>query len=39
VIATIKDIRVLQVKPFEQFGTPVEIIEEFEGKNNYMEAL
>lgn len=39
-ISTIENARVLKLKPFNQFGTPVEIINDiFDGKEGYESAL
>ncbi len=38
-IENIEDIKVLKVNPFDQFGTPTEIIKLFGGKPQYMQAL
>jgi type I restriction enzyme R subunit len=38
-IETIEDMDVLRVKPFDEFGTPIEIIEIFGGKENYLKAV
>jgi type I restriction enzyme R subunit len=38
-IENIEDIKVLKVNPFEQFGTPTEIIQLFGGKLQYLQAL
>ncbi len=38
-IENIEDIKVLKVNPFEQFGTPTEIIQLFGGKSQYLQAL
>jgi type I restriction enzyme, R subunit len=35
----IEDIKVLKVNPFDQFGTPTEIIKLFGGKPQYLQAL
>ncbi len=38
-IENIEDIKVLKVNPFNQFGTPTEIIKLFGGKPQYLQAL
>lgn len=38
-IENIEDIKVLKVNPFDQFGTPTEIIKLFGGKTQYLQAL
>lgn len=38
-IAAIEKMDVLRVQPFDDIGTPVEIIKLFGGKENYLEAL
>lgn len=38
-IESIEDINVLRIKPFDEFGTPMEIIELFGGRENYLEAV
>lgn len=38
-IENIEDIKILKVNPFDQFGTPTEIIKFFGGKQQYMQAL
>ena len=38
-IENIEDIKVLKVNPFDQFGTPTEIIQLFGGKPKYLQAL
>lgn len=38
-IENIEDIKVLKVNPFDQFGTPTEIIKHFGGKQQYLQAL
>ena len=38
-IENIEDIKVLKVNPFDQFGTPTEIIQLFGGKPQYLQAL
>jgi len=35
----IEDIRILQVQPFDQFGSPIQIVGEFGGKTLYLEAV
>lgn len=34
-----EDIKVLKLKPFEQFGNPMKIAKEFGGKNQYIQAM
>ncbi len=38
-IENIEDMKVLQVNPFDKFGSPVEIVQLFGGKQKYLEAL
>ena len=38
-IENIEDIKVLKVNPFDQFGTPTEIIKFFGGKSQYLQAV
>jgi type I restriction enzyme R subunit len=38
-IENIEDIKVLRVNPFDQFGTPTEIIKLFGGKQQYLQAV
>jgi type I restriction enzyme R subunit len=38
-IENIEDIKILTVNPFDQFGTPTEIIRLFGGKKEYLKAL
>lgn len=38
-IENIEDIKVLKVNPFDQFGTPTEIIQMFGSKSKYLQAL
>jgi len=38
-IENIEDIKILKVNPFDQIGTPTEIIQLFGGKAQYMQAL
>jgi len=38
-IENIEDMKILQVNPLDQFGSPVEIIQLFGGKQQYLEAL
>ncbi len=38
-IENIEDIKILRVNPFDQFGTPTEIIKFFGGKQQYIKAL
>lgn len=35
----IEDMKILQVNPFDEIGSPVEIVKMFGGKNKYLEAL
>ena len=35
----IESIDVLRVKPFDDFGSPLEIIKEFGSKQKYLEAV
>ena len=38
-IENIEDIKILTVNPFDDFGTPLEIVNLFGGKNQYMMAI
>jgi type I restriction enzyme R subunit len=38
-VENIESIEVLRVKPFDDFGSPLEIIKEFGSKRNYLEAV
>ena len=38
-IENIEDMKILQVNPLDQFGSPVEIVELFGGKQQYWQAL
>jgi len=38
-IENIEDIKILKINPFDQFGTPTEIVRLFGGKRQYMQAL
>ena len=38
-IANIESIEVLRVNPFDEFGSPTEIINEFGSKDNYLQAV
>jgi type I restriction enzyme R subunit len=38
-IENIEDMKILQVNPFDEIGSPVEIIRLFGGKKNYLQAL
>ena len=38
-IANIEDMKILQVSPLDQFGSPVEIVKLFGGKEQYQQAL
>ena len=38
-IETIEDMDVLRVQPLDEFGTPIEIIELFGGRENYLKAV
>ena len=38
-IASIESMNVLRVQPLDQFGTPVEIVQSFGGKDAYLNAL
>jgi len=38
-IENIEDIKILKVNPFDDFGTPMEIISLFGGKKQYLEAI
>jgi len=38
-IENIEDMKILQVNPFDEIGSPVEIVKMFGGKKSYLEAL
>lgn len=38
-VTHIEDIRVLQVYPFDEFGTMIEIVKKFGGKDQYLQAV
>ena len=38
-IENIEDMKILQVNPFDEIGSPVEIVKMFGGKKDYLEAL
>jgi type I restriction enzyme R subunit len=38
-IENIEDMKVLQVKPLDQFGSPLEIVKLFGGKRQYLKSL
>ena len=38
-IENIEDMKILQVNPLNQFGSPVEIVKLFGGKKQYIKAL
>jgi type I restriction enzyme R subunit len=38
-IENIEDMKILQVNPFDEIGSPVEIVKMFGSKKNYLEAL
>ena len=38
-IENLESMEVLRIKPFDQFGSPVEIIKSFGGKEQYVEAV
>jgi len=38
-VEQIEDIGILRIQPFSEFGTPMQIIEEFGGKEKYLEAV
>ena len=38
-IENIEDMKILQVKPLNEFGSPVEIVKLFGGRNGYLQAL
>ena len=38
-IKNIEDMKILQVKPLNQFGSPLEIVKLFGGKMQYLKAL
>ncbi|GBE57043.1 type-1 restriction enzyme R protein [archaeon BMS3Bbin16] len=38
-IENIEDVKVLSVNPFTEFGTPIEIIDAFGGRENYVSAI
>ena len=33
------DTKILQLKPFEEYGSPMEIVDVFGGKDKYIEAV
>jgi len=35
----LESMEILRIKPFDQFGSPVEIIKSFGGKKQYVEAV
>ncbi len=38
-IENIEDINILRVQPISEFGTPMEIIESFGGRDEYLKAV
>ena len=38
-IENLESMEILRIKPFDQFGSPVEIIKSFGGKEQYLEAI
>ncbi len=38
-IENIEDMKILQVNPLDQFGSPLEIVKLFGGKKQYLKAL
>ncbi len=38
-IENIEDMKILQVNPLDQFGSPLEIVQLFGGKQEYLKAL
>ncbi len=38
-IENIENIKILNVKPFTEFGSSVEIVRQFGGKQNYLQAV
>ena len=38
-VENIESIEVLRVKPFDEYGSPIEIINEFGSKQNYLKAV
>jgi len=38
-IRNIEDLSVLKINPINSFGTPIEIIDSFGGKDNYLRAI
>jgi type I restriction enzyme R subunit len=38
-IENLESMEILRIKPFEQFGSPIEIIKSFGGKKQYLEAI
>ena len=38
-IENIEDMKILQVKPLDAFGSPMEIVDLFGGKMGYLKAL
>jgi type I restriction enzyme R subunit len=35
----LKDTKVLELKPFDEYGNPLKIVKEFGGKKKYIEAI
>jgi type I restriction enzyme R subunit len=35
----LEDINILSVQPFSQYGSPIEIIHEFGGRDQYLQAV
>jgi type I restriction enzyme R subunit len=38
-LSNLEDPKILKVQPFQRFGTPIEIIQEFGGRQEYFEAI
>nr|MBC8214894.1 type I restriction endonuclease [Candidatus Neomarinimicrobiota bacterium] len=38
-IENIENLNILNIKPFDQFGTPVEILKLFGGRNQFLQAV
>jgi type I restriction enzyme R subunit len=38
-LTNLEDLKVLKIQPFDQYGTPLEIVQAFGGKDNYSKAI